>query len=204
LVVYAKETTLLCQKLITDARFFDFLLQIDRDLAKMARAKGCRDPDCGGPLHSANFQRKPRGGPGHLGPEHDIRFSFCCALEGCRCRVTPPSVRFLGRKVYFAAVIVLATAMLHGTNAKRIARIREWLDVSWDTLDRWRRWWRDTFAKGSFWRATKGRFASPIDVATLPYSLLARFGGTHETRLVCALKLICPLTTTSAPGVQFP
>jgi hypothetical protein len=112
-------------------------------------------------------------------------------------------VRFLGRKVYFAAVVVLATAMLHGTNAKRVARIREWLYVSWDTLDRWRRWWRDAFAKSSYWRATRGRFASPVDVATLPHSLLARFGGTHETRLVCALRLICPLTTTSAPGIQF-
>jgi len=193
----------LCQKLIADARFFDFLLQIDQDLARMARAKGCRNLDCGGPLHSANYPRKPRGGPGNLGPGHDIRFSLCCALEGCRCRVTPPSVRFLGRKVYFAAVIVLATAMLHGPNAQRVARIREWLYVSWDTLDRWRRWWRDTFAKSSFWRATRGRFASPVDAATLPYSLLARFGGTHEARIVCALRLICPLTTTSAPGVQF-
>jgi hypothetical protein len=27
------------------------------------------------------------------------RFSFCCAVGGCRKRTTPPSLRFLGRKV---------------------------------------------------------------------------------------------------------
>jgi len=31
------------------------------------------------------------------------RFSFCCARDGCRTRKTPPSFRFLGRKVYLAA-----------------------------------------------------------------------------------------------------
>jgi len=32
---------------------------------------------------------------------------FCCAVDGCRSRATPPSLRFLGRKVYLAAIVVL-------------------------------------------------------------------------------------------------
>jgi hypothetical protein len=36
-----------------------------------------------------------------LGRERDRRFSFCCsfccAVDGCRSRATPPSLRFLGQ-----------------------------------------------------------------------------------------------------------
>jgi hypothetical protein len=42
-----------------------------------------------------------------LGPEHDRRLSFRCAVDGCRARTTPPSLRFLGPKVYLATVVVL-------------------------------------------------------------------------------------------------
>jgi hypothetical protein len=38
------------------------------------------------------------------------RFSFCCDRDGCRNRATPPSVRFLGRKVYLGAVVMLISA----------------------------------------------------------------------------------------------
>jgi hypothetical protein len=47
-------------------------------------------------------------GPARLGREHDQRFSFCCAVDGCRSRATPPSLRFLGPKVYIAAIVVPA------------------------------------------------------------------------------------------------
>jgi len=87
---------LLYQALLADAKFHEQLLAFDRDLAARRRAAGC--PDCGGALHSANYRRKPRGRPAALGEEHDQRFSFCCSVDGCRDRSTPPSLRFLGRK----------------------------------------------------------------------------------------------------------
>jgi len=78
------------------ARFWSFLLAVDQDLAEETRKKACA---CGGRLHSANYPRKPRGTPVQL-PEHEcLRLSFCCDRDGCRKRVTPPSVRFLGPKV---------------------------------------------------------------------------------------------------------
>jgi len=52
----------------------------------------------GGVVHSARFRRKPRGGPGGLGEGHAQRFGFCCSVDLCRCRKTPPSFRFLDRK----------------------------------------------------------------------------------------------------------
>jgi hypothetical protein len=77
------------------------LLACDADLAEAARAGRCAL--CGGALHSACYPRKPRGRPCRLGPEHDRRFSFCCAVDSCRSRATPPSLRFLGRKVHLAS-----------------------------------------------------------------------------------------------------
>src|SRR5689334_17182449 len=95
----------LYQAILADAKFHEQLLAFDRDLSATARAAGCYR--CGGALHSAQFARKPRGGPTGLSSDYDQRFSFCCAVDGCRKRTTPPSLRFLGRKVYLATVVTL-------------------------------------------------------------------------------------------------
>ena len=76
------------------ASFWLFLFSVDQDLAQSAREKCCA---CGGRLHRADYPRKPRGAE-DLPQDYRYRFSFCCEREGCRKRVTPPSVRFLGRK----------------------------------------------------------------------------------------------------------
>ena len=85
--------------------------QSTEDLAETTRKQGC---PCGGRLHSANYPRKPRGTPRHLPEAYRLRLSFCCDRDGCRKRVTPPSVRFLGRKVYLAAIVILISAMRQG------------------------------------------------------------------------------------------
>ena len=54
-----------------------------------------------------------------LGPEHRERFSFCCAADGCRKRETPASLRFLGRKVFLGAMVVLISAMQSGLTTAR-------------------------------------------------------------------------------------
>src|SRR3984957_11860353 len=109
------------QAVLADAKFHEQLLVFDRDLAASARAARCWL--CGGPLHSASYDRKPRGCPGGLGQEFAERFSFCCAVDGCRKRTTPPSLRFLGRKVYLATVVTLISALLLGTTPSRLARL---------------------------------------------------------------------------------
>jgi hypothetical protein len=100
--VEAGRTHPLYRDLLADATFHQLLLACDVDLAEAARAGRCAL--YGGALHSACYPRKPRGRPCRLGPEHDRRFSFCCAVDSCRSRATPPSLRFLGRKVYLAAI----------------------------------------------------------------------------------------------------
>ena len=52
------------------------------------------------------------------GEEFVRRFSLCCGREGCRKRATPPSLRFLGRRVYLCAVVLVASmfAQVLGTD----------------------------------------------------------------------------------------
>ena len=179
---------------LSDSTFYDLLLRFDLDLAASARAAGC---GCGGVLHSARYPRKPRGGPRGLGATYEKRLSFCCAEEGCRRRTTPPSMRFLGRRVYLGAVVVLISAMHDGVRAKRAAQLHELVGVTPRTLKRWRRWWHESFVAGAFWKSLKGRFVPPVELDTLPASLLERFAGQAPANVLRLLHFLAPLTTTS-------
>lgn len=177
--------------LLADASFHDLLLAFDRDLADACRAEGC---DCGGHRHSARYTRKPRGRPVRLGPEHDQRFSFCCAVDGCRSRATPPSLRFLGRKVYVAAIVVLIAILQHGVSDARLERLGQVVRVDRRTMARWRRWWRVAFTATPFWRSARALLMPPVDEARLPAALLDRFTGEEAKRLIALLRFLGPIT----------
>ena len=178
--------------LLADATFHQLLLACDADLADAARAGRCAL--CGGALHSACYPRKPRGRPCRLGPEHDRRFSFCCAVDGCRSRATPPSLRFLGREVYLAAIVALVAIMRHGVTTSRMEHLSQAVGVDRRTVERWRMWWRDSFTVTPFWRVARAAFMPPIDRERLPASLLERFTGDVADRLVALLRFIGPVT----------
>ena len=180
--------------LLTDATLFDALLAIDQDLATTAQAGGCLL--CGGRLDHADYPRKPRCGPTTLGAAYEKRTSFCC--DDCRKRLTPASVRFLGRKVYLGAVVLLACVLRQGPTPLRVARLRDLLGVSADTLARWHRWWRDAFVHTPFWKAARSRFAHPVDERHLPRTLLEPFTGDGLTQVLAALRFLSPLTAPSA------
>ena len=194
-----QRTDPLYQAVLADAKFHEQLLVFDRDLSAIARAAGCRH--CGGALHSAQFPRKPRGGPplgvpGGLDEEYGHRFSFCCAVDGCRKRTTPPSLRFLGRKVYLGTVVILISAMRHGATAGRVRRLSAVLGIDRRTVARWRAWWLSTFtaAESAFRPVATAAFVPPVDTSALPASLLDRFAGDIEQQLVSLLRFLGPLT----------
>lgn len=180
------------QTLLSSSSFFTLLLRFDEDLAAQAREVGC---PCGGALHSARYVRKPRGGPEGLGPEHAMRLSFCCSVEGCRRRTTPPSLRFLGRKVFFGALVLLLPVLREGPTPQRLRRLAETFAVSPRTLLRWRRWWRAVVPLSRFWEAMRGRFAVPVATEALPGSLLAAFSARAQPReqVVSVLLWLSPL-----------
>ena len=176
----------MCHELLKDANVYRRLFELDIELAEQMRARGC---GCGGPLHRVHYRRKPRG-PSGTAPELEIRFSFCCGAEGCRKRSMPPSVRFLGRRVYWAVVVTLVTAAVSGLTAERVKRLRKWVGVDRRTLTRWITWWHESFPRSSVWQSRCSRFLPPIDAATLPGALLARFPGDPRTQLTAALSFL--------------
>jgi hypothetical protein len=180
------------QAVLADAKFHEQLLVFDRDLAASARAARCWL--CGGALHSASYDRKPRGCPRGLGQEYAERFSFCCAVDGCRKRTTPSSLRFLGRHVYLATVVTLISALMLGTTPSRLARLSIVPGLDRRTLARWRAWWRSTFSGHPFAAIARAAMATPLELAALPVSLLDRFAGDLRERLIALLRFLGPLT----------
>jgi hypothetical protein len=173
---------------VVDARLYEHLYQLDRTLASQCQQADCRY--CRGPLHNAPYPRKPRGAPKQLSDARRARFSFCCAA--CRKRTTPASLRFLGRRVYLAAVLVLCgKAPLSGA---RIALLHQALRVDRRTLERWRRWWREELPLTAFWQRSRPYLVPPVDTQLLPASLLERFHGTLSEPLVAMLRFVSPLS----------
>ncbi|MGO9600930.1 MAG: hypothetical protein ACLP7Q_23355 [Isosphaeraceae bacterium] len=180
------------------ASFWPFLLTIDQDLAETTRRHGC---PCGGRLHRSNYPRKPRGDCDTLPDTYNTRFSFCCDRDGCRKRSTAPSVRFLGRKVYVGALVLLITAMRHGPSPRRVRELSALFGVDRRTIARWPEFWREYFPQTHFWKIANARLALHCNLATLPLSLLTAFvrhSDDHEGwgRL---LRFLSPITTATGP-----
>jgi len=175
-----------------------FLEKVDADLTEVVRLKGCSY--CAeGKLHRADYKRKPRGVPSW--PDEPKRFSLCCNQEGCRRRHTPPSVRFLGRRVYGGVVALLIPAMMHGLKPERVVQIRKVLDLKIDrrTLERWRQWWLGLFVESTFWKEARARFMPPLCPKTLPLSLCLSFAlEDRRDRLLELLRFLSPITTPAA------
>ena len=179
------------REILRDARFFELLLTIDEQRCQDARGRRCRY--CGGPLYSAHFARKPQGGPrpAELPEGYEIRFDLCCGR--CRKRTLPESVRFLGRKVYFAVVVAVATVVARGADRGAMRLLRQQLGVSWNTVKRWKTWWQQ-LTGSAFWQRIRGTLPIDLQVGDPPKSLLDRFDGSPAERMQRLLELLAPVT----------
>jgi hypothetical protein len=174
------------------SEFFEGLMAMDVALVEEASSRPCRF--CGGRLHRGDYPRKPRGG--HLARAAESfrrRFSLCCGQEGCRRRATPPSLRFLGRRVYVGAVVIVASmvALLLGASALRST------GVPARTTRRWLRWWRGPFAVTPVFVAIQGRMLPALSRMALPVSIVERLSGPPEARLRLLLGWLLPITTAT-------
>lgn len=189
----------MCHKLLENASLYRQALEADRAIAQAAREERCQY--CGGALYRGDYQRSPRGAPPGVETEEFCRrFSFCCGE--CRRRMTPPSLRFLGRRVYLGAVVVLLSAARHGLTGKRLAKLRRLfgVELSRRTVKRWAAWWREEFATSGFWKLQRGRLPRPVSVQELPASLLGLLVGSERERLIALLTLLGPVTSATARG----
>ena len=178
-----------------DAKFLKALFEIDAQHAEEVHQAGCRE--CGGALDRADYPRKPRGELGEAAGSYERRCSFCCRVEGCRKRATPASLRFLGRKVYIAVWVIVASAAARPMRLTGRGVPRQVHGVPVRTVRRWLEWWQTVFALGRFWSEAKAHFAPPVEVAELPASLVERF-GTGSVALEKLLRFTAPITTESA------
>ena len=150
------------------------LHRIDIELSEDVRVLGC--PHCGGPLHKANYQRKPRGGPSNLSERYYERQSLCCGRKGCRRRVLPPSCVFKGRRVYFGAVILIVIFLnQQRTTGYTAEKLRELFGVAPRTLSRWLSYFRDEFPRSPSWRRLRGRVSISVSNHELPSSIVCHF-----------------------------
>lgn len=178
---------------------FAALVVIDQSFADAARALGC--PTCGGALHTRNFQRKPRGGlMAAAGEKYCRRHGLCCSREGCRRSTLPPSVRFLGRRVYLEVAVLLSClqALISGMGDGMPI-----VGVPVKTVRRWLSWWTSTFPLSPAWQWMCGRLMPPVDQTQLPRSFLQRvaegLGDEPDVGevLTVAARWLAPLTTRS-------
>jgi hypothetical protein len=188
--------------------WFARLEEFDRQIAEAVAAAGCRH--CGGPLHQGNYERKPRGE--HIagaGEAFRLRHSLCCGREGCRKRALPPSLRFLGRRVYLEAVVLLASSLALALETLRLAS--EITGVPGRTLRRWHTWWTAAFPSSAVWTQLRARFVPPPPTESeLPRSLLERAeavsdaGAAVSDVLLLAARWLSPVTTQSvSDGSRF-
>ena len=180
------------------SEFFATLEALDRAIARRVAASRC--PVCGGPLHAGNFPRKPRGAL--VAPEGEaflVRFSLCCGREGCRKRATPPSLRFLGRRVYLGVVVIVASLVAQALGAASAPAT----GVPRRTTRRWLGWWRGPFLATEVLVAIRARLVG-VDVSGIPRSIVERLPGTAEEQTRTMLHLLAPLTTGSVlDGARF-
>ncbi len=165
-------------ELLQRVSLFRVLHQIDHNFAQACQRAGC--PYCHGPLHKASYLRKPRGGPKNIPEEYQIRFSLCCGRESCRRRVLPPSCLFMGRKVYWAAVIlVVSTLRQRKANGHSINLLARKFCVSRKTVVRWMHYFRTEFPSSAGWQRLRGQVTAKISNHGLPGRLVEHFLRHH-------------------------
>jgi hypothetical protein len=180
-------------QVVLGREFFETLERCDRAIVERVAAGCC--PVCGGPLHRGDYDRKPRGGLiARAGETFVKRFSLCCGREGCRKRATPPSLRFLGRRVYLGAVVILASLVAHALGVA--SEIRAATGVPARTTRRWLAWWMGPFLSTEVFVMIRARLIG-MDVAQLPASILDRLPGTRTEQVRMLVTLLAPITTGS-------
>jgi len=159
---------------VSQVTFYERLHRIDQELADQTRAGRC--PFCSGPLHYATYERKPRGGPEGIAEEVCVRLSLCCGREGCRRRTLPPSCLFLGRKVYWGAVVLVVVALRQRRRQSfSAARLRALFGVSWETVGRWMGFFAEVFPFSNRWQRVRGLVPSEVRDEEVPAALLEAF-----------------------------
>ena len=118
--------------------------------------------------------------------------------------MTPPSARFLGRKVYLFAVVILVSAMRQGPNPRRVRELSKLFRADRRTIARWRVFWNEHFPRTKFWNVRRARFVPVVNIVDFPRSLLEVFVRTRDDRDGWGelLRFLSPISTTKGLEIK--
>lgn len=173
---------------VRQATLYEGLARIDQQLADDVKAKRC--PHCNGLLDHAPWTRKPRGFD--IPEAFAVRHGLCC--RDCRQRTLPPSALFLGRKVYFAAIILVSIVSRQRQLDSSSARaLRALFGVSRQTLARWLSFFQDVLPVSAPWRVLRARLSAHVRDDALPNTFLTELERNHPSgnqAIAAALRLL--------------
>ena len=108
-------------------------------------------------------------------------------------------MRFLGRKVYLAAIVILVSAMRQGPTPRRVSELSKRFGADESTITRWQTFWREHFPQTPFWKVARAGFVTLGEIVSLPYSLVDTFLRRHPPcdGWTLLLRFLSPIT---APG----
>lgn len=173
-------------RILRSVTFFGLLFDIDTHLASQVRAARCSH--CSGPLHAANYPRKPRGALVDLPESLSVRRSFSCGHTSCRRRTKPPSLLFMDRRVYLRVSIVLVVALRQQRpDAWSMRLLARTLNMPLSTVQRWLRFWRLHFPCTPRWLALRGRVPLGVCDQCLPADLMRAMGAFEHPGLLYPL-----------------
>jgi hypothetical protein len=174
----------------------------DWRIAESVAAAGCSHCE-GGRLHFAAYERRPRFGNLVVPEGLDWgRFSLCCGK--CRQRTLPPSMVFLGRKVYVELTLVFASLLALRDG---IEKAHEATGVPERTIQRWLSYWRELVPSAAWWRSMRALLSPPPADDALPTSLVEKVTEvvvvTGEKVLTVIARLLAPGTTPMKDAARF-
>ena len=113
-------------------------------------------------------------------------------------------MRFLGRKVYLGAVVILVAAMRQGPSPRRIVELSRLFGADRRTIARWQVFWREHFPRTPFWKVARARLVPVVEIVALPLSLLEAFLRSDDRcqdwgRL---LRFLSPITITGGLAIE--
>jgi len=189
------------QNFLYNSTFHALLDTIDQEFTNKAKQEGC--PYCGGQLNIADYPRSTFGVPAQFRSMYDERYSLCC--DTCRRRITPPSVRFFGRRWFPAPLLLLISLLSKGASSRRCALVKQHfgIAVSLSTWKRWRRWWNTVFPTTLFWQQSKGLLVSTLQAvhSHYPRILLDLLQGKLTEKMCLLLQFLAPLTASNLRAV---
>jgi hypothetical protein len=114
--------------------------------------------------------------------------------------MTPPSVRFLGPRVYLGAIVILINAMRQGPTPRRVRELSTRFGADRRAIARWQVFWCEHFPHTPLWNSARARLVPVVPIVSLPYSLVDAFLCRHRPcrGWTLLLRFLAPISVRGA------